>query len=182
MFYQPSPRWITPQAAAEIAAVLPPFVVKVGVFVDPTAEMVQQALATCRLDALQFHGEETPEFCRQFGRTTIKAFRIRDAQSLQALRRYDREAWLLDSYVPGQAGGTGTTFNWDLAAEAARVNPWIILAGGLTAENAGEAIRVVRPYALDVSSGVESSPGRKDPEKMRRFVTAVRSAAGPSHA
>ena len=176
MFFEPSPRRVTHATAAEIVRALPPFVAKVGVFVNPTEEEVRRAIEACGLDTLQFHGDETPEFCRRFGLKTIKAFRIRDASSLAALPAYQDEAWLLDSYVAGQLGGTGARFNWDLAAEAVRQSRMVLLAGGLNAENAAEAVRRVRPYGLDVSSGVESDPGRKDPVRVRAFIAAARGA------
>jgi phosphoribosylanthranilate isomerase len=175
MFYRPSPRYVANNAAREIIRALPPFIARVGVFVDPTEEQVRQAIAETGIDALQFHGDETPEFCRRFGLKTLKAFRVRDAESLRSAEPFTSEAWLLDSYVAGQLGGTGARFNWDLATEAARSH-CVILAGGLTPENAAEAVRKVRPYGLDVSSGVESSPGHKDAEKVRVFITAAKSA------
>lgn len=174
MFYTPSPRFVSMETAARIAAVVSPGVMKVGVFVNPTGELVREALGACGLDMLQFHGDETPGFCRGFGVRSMKAFRIRDAGSLAALKSYDTEAWLLDAYVAGSLGGSGVSFNWDLAVEAVRLGRPVYLAGGLTPENVGEAVRRVRPYGVDVSSGVESAPGRKDAEKIRAFVAAVR--------
>ena len=175
MFYEPSPRNISTAAATEIIRTLPPLVAKVGVFVDPSPDWVRQVIAECGLDTLQFHGEEPPEFCRQFGLKVIKAFRVRDESSLLATASYLREAWLLDSYVPGVPGGTGARFNWELALKSARQHA-VILAGGLTPTNVAQAVRVVRPYGVDVSSGVESKPGRKDPEKVRAFIDAARRA------
>lgn len=174
MFYKPSPRFVSMEMAARIAAVVPSGIMKVGVFVNPTVELVHEALTACGLDMLQFHGDETPGFCRSFGVRSMKAFRIRDAASLAALKAYDTDAWLLDAFVPGSLGGSGVTFNWDLAVEAVRLGRPVFLAGGLTPENAGDAVRRVRPYGVDVSSGVESAPGRKDPEKVRAFVAGVR--------
>jgi phosphoribosylanthranilate isomerase len=126
---------------------------------------------------VQLHGAETPEMCSGFSRPVVKAFRIADKSSLDALPAYRTSAWLLDSYVPGQLGGTGAKFNWDLAIAAARFGRPIILAGGLTPENVAEAVRQTRPFAVDVSSGVESAPGRKDPVKLGAFIRAVRSAS-----
>ena len=175
MFYDASPRFVTQRAAADIIRALPPFVAKVGVFVNPSRESVVQTIAECGLDTLQFHGDEAPEFCLGFGLKTIKAFRIRGAESLQALAAFPTDAWLLDSFVAGQLGGTGAQFNWAWAAEAARAAPRrIILAGGLTPENVARAVQQVEPYALDVSSGVESKPGKKDAQKMQRFIAAAR--------
>lgn len=175
MFYPPSPRFISNGAAREIIRELPPFIARVGVFVDPTDEQVRQAIAETGIDTLQFHGNETPEFCRRFGLKTLKAFRVRDAESLRATEPFTSEAWLLDSYVAGQLGGTGARFNWDLATAAARQHR-VILAGGLTPENAADAVRGVRPYGLDVSSGVESAPGHKDAGKVCAFIAAAKGA------
>jgi phosphoribosylanthranilate isomerase len=174
MFYASSPRYMTRKAAGKIIHQLPPFMAKVGVFVNPTAEEVRQAIADCGLDTLQFHGEESPEFCRQFGLKVLKAFRVQGTETLKALPSYSSVAWLLDSFVAGTRGGTGNTFNWDIAAEAVKMGGRVILAGGLTPENVAEAVRKVRPYGLDVSSGVESAPGRKDAAKVRAFIAAAK--------
>lgn len=175
MFYAPSPRCVTLAGAAEIIAELPPLVAKVGVFVNPTEEEVRRAMIECGIDTLQFHGEEAPEFCRRFGLKVIKAFRVRDTASIEEAKHYPTEAWLLDSYVAGQLGGTGARFNWELATDAARTHRSVLLAGGLTPENAAEAVRIVRPYGLDVSSGVESAPGKKDAARVRAFIAAAKS-------
>jgi phosphoribosylanthranilate isomerase len=176
MFYPPSPRHVDVDTAAAICRALPPLVTRVGVFVDAAEEFVRETASRCGLGALQFHGQETPEFCRRFAPPVLKAFRIRSPDSLAALPAYDTAAWLLDSFVPGQLGGTGATFNWDLAADAARLGRPVILAGGLTPENVAGAARRVRPYGVDVSSGVECAPGRKDPGRLKAFIAAVRSA------
>jgi phosphoribosylanthranilate isomerase len=176
MFYEGSPRHVSLEAAAEIARPLPPHVLRVGVFVNASAEFVSQAIAACGLGLLQFHGDEPPEFCAQFGVMSMKAFRIRDAESLKALPAYRTDAWLLDACAPGRLGGTGATFNWELAVEAQRFGRPIFLAGGLTPENVGDAVRRVLPFGVDVSSGVESAPGRKNAAKLRAFVAAVRAA------
>jgi phosphoribosylanthranilate isomerase len=174
VFYDQSPRHVTVPVAADIVRQLPPFIVKVGVFVNAPADLVYRAMADCGLNLLQFHGDETPEYCQQFGLMTMKAFRIRDAESLRALPAYKTDAWLLDAYASDKLGGTGEVFNWDLAVEAQKLGRPIFLAGGLTAENVAEAVRKVRPYAVDVSSGVESSPGKKDAEKVRAFIDAAK--------
>jgi phosphoribosylanthranilate isomerase len=175
MFYEPSPRNISLKAAAEIARQLPPFIVKVGVFVNATEETVSRAIGECGLNIAQFHGDESPEFCALFPVMTIKAFRMRDADSLKALPEYPTDAWLLDAYVADKQGGTGAKFNWDLAVEARKLGRPIFLAGGLTPENVADAVRQVQPYAVDVSSGVESVPGKKDHAKVRAFITAAKS-------
>jgi phosphoribosylanthranilate isomerase len=175
-FYDQSPRYVALPLAATIARELPPPVLKVGVFVDAPEEVVARAISECTLNLLQFHGEESPEYCMQFGLMSIKAFRIRDAASLERLRKYPTHAWLLDAFTPGQLGGTGHSFDWTLAVAATRLGRPIFLAGGLTPENVAGAVAVVNPYGVDVSSGVESAPGRKDPEKMRAFVRAAKTA------
>ncbi len=174
MFYAKSPRVVTVEETKTISAALPPFVIRVGVFVNPTVIEVQRVLEEQAVDIIQFHGDETPEFCRSFGARVIKAFRVRDDGVFDDLRMFSRETWLLDSYVPGKEGGTGSQFNWEIAVKAGRLGNRIILAGGLTPGNVGEAIKTVSPYAVDVSSGVESAPGKKDGQKMRDFVAAAR--------
>jgi phosphoribosylanthranilate isomerase len=174
VFCEQSPRRVAIEAAAEIIRALPPFVVKVGVFVNAPEELVFRAIAECGLSLLQFHGEETPEYCVQFGVMSMKAFRIRNADSLLALPDYKTDAWLLDAYSPDKAGGTGETFNWELAIEARRLGRPIFLAGGLTPGNVSEAVRRVEPYAVDVSSGVEAAPGKKDHAKVRAFIEAAK--------
>ena len=176
MLYEKSPRHVSLQTAAEIARALPPFVLRVGVFVNPTEELVLRAIADCGVTLLQFHGDEPPEFCTQFGMMSMKAFRIRDAGSLAALPDYSTEAYLLDAYSADALGGTGAKFNWELAIEAKKLGRPIVLAGGLTPENVAEAVRQVQPFGVDVSSGVESSPGKKDPAKVRAFIAGVRNA------
>ncbi len=174
MFYPPSPRFLRLDQAAAIARELPPFVARVGVFVDASPDRVHEAIAAVGLDTLQFHGKESAEYCRGFpGRRLVKAFRMRNPASLAELEDYRGMAWLLDSYVAGAFGGTGQTFNWDLACEAVRRGGTVILAGGLTPDNVGRAVAAVRPFAVDVSSGVESEPGVKDPARMRAFVRAA---------
>ena len=177
MFYEPSPRCVNPGQAAAIIAELPPHVAKVGVFVDADESTVRATAATAELDTLQFHGSESPEFCTRFELRTIKAFRVRDAESLGPLPDYDTDAWLLDSYVKGMPGGTGERFNWDLAVEAERLGRPILLAGGLTPDNAAEAVGQVAPFGLDVSSGVESAPGRKDAAKVVAFIASAKGGA-----
>lgn len=176
MFYERSPRNISFATAAEISRALPPAIVKVGVFVNPTEEAVRRAISECGVGLLQFHGEEPPEFCTQFGVMSLKAFRVRGPETLAALPNYHTDAWMLDAYAAAAHGGTGATFNWSLAREAARFGRPIFLAGGLTPENVGEAVRQVQPFAVDVSSGVESAPGQKDHAKVRAFIRAAREA------
>lgn len=176
VFYEQSPRHVPVAAAAIIARELPAFVAKAGVFVDAPVELVTRAISECGLSVLQFHGNETPEYCSQFGVMIMKAFRVRDAASLEILPAYPTDAWLLDAYTAGQLGGTGATFNWELAIAARKLGRPIFLAGGLTPENVAEAVRKVQPFGVDVSSGVEFSPGRKDRDKVRAFIAAAKQA------
>jgi phosphoribosylanthranilate isomerase len=174
VFYDKSPRFISCEDAAGITRELPPFIIKAGVFVDAPEDEVVRAVRECGLNLLQFHGEETPDYCLQFGIMSMKAFRVRNAASLQALRDYATDAWLLDAYTPEKLGGTGEAFNWELAREAQSWGRPIFLAGGLTPENVAEAILRARPYAVDVSSGVEAAPGRKDPARIKAFIQAAK--------
>jgi phosphoribosylanthranilate isomerase len=176
IFYQKSPRCMTLPATAKISKRLPPFVLRVGVFVNAAEELITRAIGECGLGLLQFHGDETPEFCLRFGLMSMKAFRIRDAESLKELPKYPTEAWLLDAYSAENLGGTGEKFNWDLAVEAQKFGKPVFLAGGLTPENVAAAMHQVRPFGVDVSSGVETSPGKKDHAKVRAFIANVRLA------
>jgi phosphoribosylanthranilate isomerase len=173
-FYEKSPRYISFATAAEISRALSPFVLKVGVFVNPDEAQVMEAIAACGLNLLQFHGDEDSDFCTQFGLMSVKALRVRDVESLQTLENFNTDAFLLDAYSKSGLGGTGEKFNWDLAVAAQKFGKTIFLAGGLTPENVADAVRRVRPFAVDVSSGVESAPGKKDAAKVRAFIAAVR--------
>lgn len=177
IFYPKSPRYVPVAKAADICNALPPFVAKVGVFVDELEFEIEKALRECLLNALQFHGDEPPGFCQKFAAKSIKAIRVRDESSLRTAAEYDVDALLLDTYIDSERGGTGQTFDWSLAVKAQEtLAPPVILSGGLTPANVQEAIRKVRPYAVDVSSGVEREPGKKDPEKLRRFIELVKAA------
>nr|WP_275951034.1 phosphoribosylanthranilate isomerase [Desulfuromonas sp. AOP6] len=173
VFYPGSPRCVRPQDVKRIVAGLPPFVTTVGLFVNEEPGRVAKILDMCGLDVAQLHGDEAPATCALPPYRVIKAFRVQDQSSLSILPAYDVSAFLLDSYVAGSYGGTGQRFNWDIAAEAASRYP-VILAGGLTPENVAAAVERVRPYAVDVSSGVECSPGRKDPDKVAAFVRSAK--------
>lgn len=174
VFYDSSPRAVTPAQAAAIAAILPPFVTTVGLFVDPPAEQVKTVLAALSLDMIQFHGDEPPEFCARFGRPWLKAIRMADGVDLraQAERYHQARGLLLDSYRAGVPGGTGESFDWARVPEELAHS--IVLAGGLTPDNVGAAIKQVRPYAVDVSGGVESAKGIKDAAKLAAFIGEVR--------
>jgi len=169
VFFSQSPRHLTPEQASAIIAKLPPFVQAVGLFVNSGLAEVNRIADQCRLDIVQLHGDESPDFCRQVNRRVLKAFRVKDISSLDPVREYDVAGYLLDAWSPKAFGGTGVTFNWDMAALAKEYGP-LVLAGGLTPENVAAAVSKVNPYAVDVSSGVELSPGRKDPEKVREFI------------
>ena len=177
MFYEPSPRHITLATAMEISRALPPFVLRVGVFVNPEEAQVLEAIAACGLNLLQFHGEEPSVFCTQFGVMSLKALRVRDGKALNQLANFQTDAFLLDAYSKTGLGGTGEKFNWDLAITAQKFGKPIFLAGGLTPENVAEAVKQVRPFAVDVSSGVESAPGKKDAAKVRAFIQAAKAAS-----
>jgi phosphoribosylanthranilate isomerase len=173
VFYAPSPRYVDPAAASAIVAALPPFVSAVGLFVNADPAYVREVLAQVRLDLLQFHGDETPEYCRQFGVPYLKAVRVRpETNLLQYAAAYaDAKALLLDAYVSGTPGGTGTTFDWTLIPQD--LPKPVILAGGLDAENVSEAINQTHPYAVDVSGGVERQKGIKDAGKIAAFMRGV---------
>jgi phosphoribosylanthranilate isomerase len=175
VFYAPSPRHVTPARAAGIIRVLPPFVTTVGLFVDAEAEEVNSTLAEAPVGLLQFHGGETPEFCRQFKRPYVKAVRVKPGVDLLQYARdfYDAKALLLDAYVEGLHGGSGAAFDWSLIPRGLPLP--VILSGGLTPENVMDAVRRVRPSAVDVSSGVESARGIKDAQKIAAFIKGVRS-------
>jgi phosphoribosylanthranilate isomerase len=175
VFYPQSPRCVTPEQARAIVAGLPPFVATVGLFVNEQPQRIRELADFCGLDVIQLHGDEAPNACDFAPRRTIKALRVKDAASLSGHEDYPAAALLLDAWVPGTYGGTGHSFSWNLAAEVARQRP-VILAGGLTPENVGAAVTAVRPYAVDVSSGVELAPGRKDPEKVAAFIRQAREA------
>lgn len=173
IFYRKSPRYVTAKTAKDICSKLPPFVNRVGVFVNETVETVNRIADRCGLDAVQLHGDESPAFCRKIRHRVIKAVRVKDAGSLKGLSRYPVDGFLLDTYKEDQRGGTGEVFDWDLARRAKKHGP-IIIAGGLNPGNVKAAIQKAQPYGVDVSSGVEQSPGKKDPKKIKAFLKAVR--------
>lgn len=178
VFAKDSKRKVSIEKAQEIISVLPPYVEKVGLFVNQEVEIINKVLEQCKLDILQFHGEESPQYCSQFKERAkiIKAFRIKDEQSLEQIPQYDVDFYLLDAFVEGEPGGTGEAFNWDLALKVKEFGRSIFLAGGLNPENVTEVIKKVQPYAVDVSSGVESSPRRKNVELMQEFIKNARKA------
>ncbi len=173
IFWEGSPRFIAPETAARIIKMLPPFVSTVGVFVNEDVEVINEIVKTAGLGCVQLHGDEPPETCEAVEAKVIKAVRIKDVKSLDGLERFDVSAYLLDTFKEGTPGGTGAVFDWEIAKEAKGLGR-IILSGGLTPENVADAVSLVRPYAVDVSSGVESRPGRKDPVMVARFIEAAR--------
>lgn len=168
MFYRQSPRSITPDKAAKIIKELPPFVTTVGVFVNEERDVIETILQQASIDIAQLHGNETPDACIMDSQV-IKAIRVKDLNDLSPLRNYRVSAFLLDTYAPESFGGTGQIFNWDIALEAKQFGK-IILAGGLNPDNVGKAVKRVRPYGVDVSSGIEAEKGRKDRQKMKLFI------------
>jgi len=185
VLWKGSARSLSPVAAARIAADLPPHVARVGVFVDEPGEALAAALRTGRLDRAQLHGDEDEAYCAELGVDWYKVFRVgsgtEPAAVAAVISRLGRRAFMLDTRSTHAAGGTGATFDWRIAAKismrvALSGRPRLILAGGLTPDNVGNAIRMVRPWAVDVSSGVEAKPGIKDVSRMRAFVEAVRAA------
>ena len=175
VFYPPSPRYVEVEQAAEIAAALPPFVTTVALFVNADEQTIADVVSRVRIDLIQFHGNECKDYCGMHQRPYIKAVRMSDDVDLdKQLNDFSQaRGLLLDTYKAGVPGGTGEQFNWDRVP--AHVADKIILAGGLTPENVKDAVVQVHPYAVDVSGGVESAPGKKDTEKMARFIEAVRS-------
>lgn len=173
IFYPKSPRGVDTKAAARIIKELPPLVLSVGVFINETPDVVNRAVAECGLDRVQLHGTEGPGYCGRVSSKVIKAIRVSDVGDIDAIKDYCVSAYLLDTFQEGMHGGTGKTFNWDIAVAAKRFGN-IIVSGGLTPENVQDAIVHVKPYAVDVSSGVELRPGKKDPEKIKWFIEKVR--------
>ncbi|HMK56232.1 MAG TPA: phosphoribosylanthranilate isomerase [Dissulfurispiraceae bacterium] len=176
VFYQKSPRYVSSEKAREIASQLPPFVSTVGLFVNEDPAKIKDIMESARLHVLQLHGDEGPSAC-SIWMPVIKAFRVKDFVDLKPLEQYRGvSAFLIDTYAPSAYGGTGQIFNWDIAVEAKRFGH-IILAGGLTPDNIEKAIKWVRPYAVDVSSGVEADKGKKDLKKMREFIEKAKIAS-----
>jgi len=175
VFYKKSKRYVGPMVAGDIANELPPHIAKVGVFVDEKREDVVRIAEDASLDMLQFHGSETPEYCAYFrGKyKVIKAFRLNDKKDLRQVNNYDVDFYLFDTYKSDSIGGTGETFDWNLLKDYEILKP-VILSGGLNPENVLRAIKEVAPYGVDVATGVEKSPGKKDPALIKRFVEKVR--------
>ena len=179
IFWPESPRACSPEAAEEIGAALRRRVELTGVFVNAPLDVVAGTAELAGLTLLQLHGDEGPAYCAEAARRTgakvMKAVRVKDAASVRALRAFHTDYHMLDAYVPETPGGTGESFNWELAAQHEGPAP-VVLSGGLTPENVGEAIRVARPFAVDTASGTEAEPGRKDPARLTAFFRAVEAA------
>ena len=173
IFYPESSRCVTPELVRTIVERLPPFTLSVGVFVNEVRENISRVVEECGLSLVQLHGDEAPADCRELGRPVIKAIRLRSRDDLVSMNGYAVSGFLVDAFVEGTRGGTGITVDWRLAREATEYGP-MILAGGLTPNNVGRAIAEVQPYGVDVSSGVEMFPGKKDSEKVRQFIMAAR--------
>ncbi|MFK5927100.1 MAG: phosphoribosylanthranilate isomerase [Desulfuromusa sp.] len=173
VFYEKSPRYVLPETVQQIISVLPPFVTTVGLFVNASAETIEPTMRMTGINVIQLHGDESPEQSVFSSYPVLKAVRVKDADSLAGIERYPVSALLLDAWNNQQYGGTGESFDWQLARKLTGKLP-LILAGGLNPDNVAEAIRVVAPYAVDVSSGVEISPGHKDHDKIYKFIQQVR--------
>ena len=175
VFHCASPRHVFPEQAAHIIRNLPSFVQIVGLFVNEPLEIVNETADSCGLDVIQLHGDESTEFCSAVNRRVIKTFRIKDITSLEPMQGYNAASFLLDAWSPSAHGGTGRTFNWEIATIVAQ-KVRIILAGGLTPVNVAAAIRLVQPYAVDASSGLESAPGKKDAVLVQQFIENAKNA------
>jgi phosphoribosylanthranilate isomerase len=180
-FVEGSPRRLAAEQARAICAALPPFVVKVGVFADELPRVMEATALLAGLNCLQLHGDEPPEACATIALPWYKAFHVREGFHAEEVTRYRAGTFLLDAFAPDRRGGTGATFDWAVARLASAYGR-VILAGGLTADNVEEAIASARPYGVDVSSGVESAPGRKDRRRLLEFMRRARAAAGRGEA
>jgi len=174
IFVKSSPRYIAPKSARKIIQELPPFIVPVGIFVDVPQEEIIGVIEQTGIKCVQLHGNETPKQLAGFPLPVYKSFRVDSSFNLEILRRYKGSAYLLDTKISGELGGTGQTFDWGIAVKAKEYGR-IILAGGLNPENVLEAIQKVQPYAIDVNSGVESAPGKKDKNKLEQLFKTIRS-------
>ena len=173
VFYKGSKRYIEPDNARSIISKLPPFVTTVGVFANQELEEIKKIKGKAGFDAFQLHGDESPDFCMKLEGKIIKAIRVKDVINPEEIESYPAQAILFDNYSTEAYGGTGETFGWEIL-KGFDTSKKIILSGGLTPENVARAIRIVNPYAVDVSTGVEASPGKKNPDKLKRFIEAAR--------
>lgn len=175
VFYKKSPRYIAPEKARSIAEQLPAQVIKIGIFVNARERTVRRIARLCSLNMLQFHGNETPEFCRRFADCKIiKAFRVKGRLGCKDVLKYRPFAFLFDTYAASKIGGTGKNFDWELITHINNIKGPVFLSGGLSAKNVKAAIRAVKPHWVDVSSSVEAAPGKKDHKKVREFIKTVK--------
>jgi phosphoribosylanthranilate isomerase len=176
VFYKKSPRYISPEKALRIVRCLPKDVIKIGVFADSREKRIKGIAKLCKLDALQFHGRQSAQFCRRFKNyKIIKTFRIKDRMDLQNMLKYKAFAYLFDTFVKSKIGGTGKSFDWRILRHIDKIKQPVFLSGGLNAANVKKAIKTVHPDWVDVSSSVEIRPGKKDPAKVKRFIEATKS-------
>ena len=175
VFYKKSPRYIRPHKAANISRILPEKIKRVGVFVNEKASAVIKIAKLCDLDMLQFHGQESPEYCKKFkDYKVIKAFRINRKENLEGISKYKTFAYLFDSFSKARFGGTGNKFNWKILAQAARIKPIVFVSGGLTVSNVKKAIKLLKPDWVDASSSLELSPGKKGHKEIAKFIQAAK--------
>jgi phosphoribosylanthranilate isomerase len=175
VFYKKSPRYIQPRRAQAICGILPKKILRVGVFVDEDVTTVKRIAKLCHLDMLQFHGQESNSYCQKFkGYKIIKAFRIGKKEDLDEIFEYNTFAYLFDSFSKAQAGGSGKKFNWKILAQSARIEPIVFVSGGLTTSNVHQAVKLLKPDWVDASSSLELKPGKKDHQKINRFIQAVK--------
>jgi phosphoribosylanthranilate isomerase len=173
IFYDKSPRYVQPNLAKAIMRCLPPFVTKVGVFVNTTLSLLTEICEIVPIEVVQLHGDETPEYCKQILHPCLKVFRVDADFNVLKLKEYETAGYVLDTFNNYAYGGTGATFDWSIAKEANKFGR-VVLSGGLNSDNILKALDFVRPYAVDVCSGVEASPGKKDPQKLKRFLQEFR--------
>lgn len=176
IFYEHSPRYISPEKVETFILDLPPFINTIGVFVNAKADYINSVVKRCKLNAIQFHGSETPEFCTQFSLPTIKAIPVREHSDITEIPKYKGcvNGILLDTKAENVQGGTGKTFDWGLAIEAKEYDTPLILSGGINSKNIEKALKMVAPYAIDICSGVEKEPGIKDYNKMQELIEAIK--------
>lgn len=177
IFHKSSPRYVSVEKAEEISLFLPPFISLVGVFVNHELAEIQEIADRCKLNLIQLHGDETPDFCLKMPRRVIKAFRVSDLEDIEPIPKYKGmvSGILLDTRVKDIEGGTGKTFDWGLATKAKENDIPLVLAGGINEANLNKAVQIVNPYAIDVSSSIESEPGKKDYNKMNSIIELAHS-------
>jgi phosphoribosylanthranilate isomerase len=173
-----SPRRVTQEKARDIISTLPPFMKTVGVFVNENPDAIRSVMEGCNLDLVQLHGDETPDVCSELMPYSIKAFQLKDESSLEKIKPYCGKvrAFLFDAYAKDKRGGTGSTFDWDLAIKGKALGVPVLLSGGLNPSNIESAIATVRPYAVDINSGIEASPGKKDPALMKELIKNIKNS------